>query len=42
VPRLLSTGLRCFEHLDELEIALALIEVISSPARTTLLYRVVK
>jgi hypothetical protein len=42
VPRLLGIGLRFFEHRDELEIALALIEVISSPARTTLLYRVVK
>jgi hypothetical protein len=42
VPRLLGTGLRCFEHLEELEIELALIEVISSPARPSLLYCVVK
>ena len=42
VPRLLGQGLRFFEHLEELEIELALIEVIHSPARTSLLYRVVK
>ncbi len=42
VPRLLGTGLRFFEHLEELELELALIEVLHSPARTSLRYRVVK
>jgi hypothetical protein len=42
VPRLRGHGLRCFAHLDDLEIALARIEVINSPARTSLRYRVVK
>ncbi|HEX6609014.1 MAG TPA: hypothetical protein VF276_19085 [Chloroflexia bacterium] len=36
------SGLRCLEHLDELERAPALIEVIHSPARTSLRYRVVE
>jgi hypothetical protein len=42
VPRLLGQGLRCFEHLDELETALARIKVINNLARTSLRYRVVK
>jgi dihydrofolate reductase len=42
VPLLLGQGLRFFKRMEALEIELALIEVVSSPARTSLLYRVVK
>ena len=42
MPVLLGSGLRFFEHLDDLQIELERIDVVVSPSRTDIRFRVVK